>query len=165
MVDEPQGGATSSTAPVQVSVAVPLAPSVVTGLPPWLQTVDVVVPPGKGTVFVTARLITLLPGSRFETLNVHVIPAPGDTNVEHDLLIANTAVTCSQLVRGAFLSVRTVRVCPVPSVAILEQGVTRLAAPKAPVKSVPPSPRAPPVTKASAPVGCPTESLPRPAAP
>src|SRR5258706_160080 len=158
MVLAPQGGATSSTAPVQVSVAVPLAPSVVTGLPPWLQTVDVVVPPGNGTVFVTATLITLLSGSRFDTVNVHTIAAPGDANVGHVLEIANPVVTWIPLVRGAFRSVRTVRVCPVPSVAILEQGITRLAAPKAPVKSVPPSPRAPPVTKASRPVGLPTES-------
>src|SRR5260221_27235 len=165
MVLAPQGGATSSTLPVQVSVAVPLAPSVVTGLPPWLQTWDVVVPPGNGTVFVTATLITRFPGSRFETLNVHTIAAPGDAIVGHVLEIANPVVTWIPLVRGAFRSVRTVRVCPVPSVAILEHGVTRLAAPKAPVKSVPPSPRAPTVTKASAPVGRPTESMPRPAAP
>ena len=77
MVDEPQGGATSSTAPVQVSVAVPLAPSVVTGLPPWVQTWDVVVPPGNGTVFVTARLTTVLAGSRFVTENVHWNGVPG----------------------------------------------------------------------------------------
>src|SRR5438552_13993025 len=77
MVLDPQGGATSLTAPVQVSVAVPLAPSVVTGLPPWLQTVDVVVPPGKGTVFVTERLMTVLAGSRFVTENVHENGVPG----------------------------------------------------------------------------------------
>src|SRR5258706_75669 len=153
MVLKPQAGAVSLTVPVQVSVAVPLAPSVVTGLPPWLHGGEVVVPPGNGTVFVTATLITLLSGFRFETLNVHVIAAPGAANVGHVLEIANPVVTWMPLVRGAFLSVRTVRVCPVPSVAIREQGVTRLAAPKAPVKSVPPSPRAPPVTKASRPVG------------
>ena len=77
MVLEPQGGAISSTLPVQVSVAVPLAPSVVTGLPPWLHGVDVVVPPGNGTVFVTERLMTVLPGSRFVTENVHVNGVPG----------------------------------------------------------------------------------------
>src|SRR5260221_363895 len=165
MVLDPQGGATSSTLPMQVSVAVPLAPSVVTGLPPWVQTCDVVVPPGNGTVFVTERLMTVLSGFRFWTLNVHVIAAPGDANVGHVFEIANPVVTWIPLVRGAFMSVRTVRVCPVPSVAIREHGVTRLAAPKAPVKSVPPSPRAPPVTKASRPVASPTESMPRPAPP
>src|SRR5260221_178437 len=165
MVDEPQRGRTSFTVPVQLSVAVPFGPRDVTVLTPWLHGVEVVVPPGSGTVFVTATLITLLSGFRFETLNVHTIAAPGDANVGHVLEIANPVVTWIPLVRGAFRSVRTVRVCPVPSVAILEHGVTRLAAPKAPVKSVPPSPRAPPVTKASAPVGCPTESMPRPAAP
>ena len=67
-------------------------------------------------------------------------------------------VTWMPLVRGLLLSVKTVRTWPVPSVAIFEQGVTALAAPKAPVKSVPPSPRAPPVTNASSPVGRPTES-------
>ncbi len=77
MVLDPQGGATSSTAPMQVSVAVPLAPSVVTGLPPWVQTWDVVVPPGNGTVFVTERLMTVLPGSRFVTENVHWNGVPG----------------------------------------------------------------------------------------
>src|SRR5204863_9125508 len=77
MVLDPQGGATSLTAPVQVSVAFPLAPSVVTGLPPWLQTVGVVVPPGKGTVFVTGRLMTVLAGSRFVTENVHENGVPG----------------------------------------------------------------------------------------
>ena len=71
MVLAPQAGAVSFTLPVQVSVAVPLAPSVVTGLPPWLQTVDVVGPPGKGTWLVTARLMTVLFGSRFVTENVH----------------------------------------------------------------------------------------------
>src|SRR5439155_697343 len=153
MVLGPQSGATSSTLPVHVSVAVPLAPSVVTGLPPWLHGVDVVVPPGNGTVFVTATLITLLSGFRFETLNVHVIAAPGDANVGHVLEIAKPVVTWMPLVRGVFLSVKTVRVWPVPSVAIREHGVTRLAAPKAPVKSVPPSPRAPAATKASKAVG------------
>src|SRR6185369_16854697 len=160
-----QAGAVSFTAPVQLSVAVPFGPSVVTGLPPWLHGVDVVVPPGNGTVFVTATLITLLSGFRFETLNVHVIGAPGDANVGHVFEIAKPVVTWIPLVRGAFRSVKTVRTCPVPSVAIREHGVTRLAAPKAPVKSVPPSPRAPPVTKASAAVGCPTESVSRPAVP
>src|SRR5437773_365916 len=77
MVLAPQAGAISSTLPVQVSVAVPLAPSVVTGLPPWLQAVDVVVPPGKGTVFVTERLMTVLAGSRFVTENVHENGVPG----------------------------------------------------------------------------------------
>jgi hypothetical protein len=62
---------------MQVSVAVPLAPSVVTGLPLWLQRVDVVVPPGNGTVFVTERLMTVLPGSRFVTENVHWNGVPG----------------------------------------------------------------------------------------
>jgi hypothetical protein len=62
---------------MQVSVAVPLAPSVVTGFPPWVQTVDVVVPPGNGTVFVTARLMTVLAGSRFVTENVHWNGVPG----------------------------------------------------------------------------------------
>src|SRR5260221_12949 len=150
---------------MQVSVAVPLAPSVVTGLPPWVQTCDVVVPPGNGTVFVTARLMTLLAGSRFATVNVHSKAGPGAANVGHVLEIANPVVTWIPLVRGAFLSVSAVRVWPVPSVAIREQGVTRLAAPKAPVKSVPPSPRAPPVTKASRPVGLPTESGARPLPP
>src|SRR5258706_282237 len=150
---------------MQVSVAVPLAPSVVTGLPPWVQTWDVVVPPGNGTVFVTATLITLLSGFRFETLNVQTIAAPGDANVGHVLEIATPVVTWIPLVRGAFRSVRTVRVCPVPSVAILEHGVTRLAAPHAPVQPVPPDPRAQTVTKSSGPVGCPAESTPRLAAP
>jgi hypothetical protein len=44
-----------------------------------LQTVDVVEPPGKGTWLVTARLMTLLPGSRFVTENVHVNPVRGGT--------------------------------------------------------------------------------------
>src|SRR5258706_6288097 len=148
-----QGGAASSTVPVQVSVAVPFGPSVVTGLPPWLHGVDVVVPPGNGTVFVTATLITLLSGFRFWTLNVQTIAAPGDANVGHVFEIANPVVTWIPLVRGLVRSDRAVRIWLVPSVAIPEQGVTRLAAPKAPLKSVPPSPRAPPVPKASAPLG------------
>jgi hypothetical protein len=64
----PQGGAVSLTLPVQVSVAVPFGPSVVTGVPapgPWRQGTAVVVPPGKGTVFVTERPVTLKAGSRF----------------------------------------------------------------------------------------------------
>src|SRR5260221_501260 len=79
MVLKPQAGAVSLTVPVQVSVAVPLAPSVVTGLPLWLHGVDVVVPPGNGTVFVTARLMTVLPGSRFVTENVHEKALRGGT--------------------------------------------------------------------------------------
>src|SRR5260221_12231897 len=79
MVLKPQAGAVSLTVPVQVSVAVPLAPSVVTGLPLWLHGVDVVVPPGNGTVFVTARLMTVLPGSRFVTENVHEKALTGGT--------------------------------------------------------------------------------------
>src|SRR2546427_577385 len=128
MVLAPHGGAISSTAPMQVSVAVPLAPSVVTGLPPWLHGVDVVVPPGNGTVFVTATLITLLSGFRFETLNVHTIAAPGDAKVGHVLEIANPVVTWIPLVRGLVRSDRTVRIWLVPSVAIREHGVTKLAA-------------------------------------
>jgi hypothetical protein len=60
-----QAGAVSLTLPVQVSVAVFFGPSVVTGLLPWLQGVDTAEPPGNGTVFVTATLITLLSGFRF----------------------------------------------------------------------------------------------------
>jgi hypothetical protein len=78
----PQAGAVSLTVPVQVSVAVPLAPSVVTGLPPWLQTVDVVGPPGNGTWLVTARLTTVLFGSRFVTENVHWNALRGGTGSE-----------------------------------------------------------------------------------
>jgi hypothetical protein len=63
--DPPQGGAVSSMLPVQVSVAVPLSPSVVTGLPPWLQGTATVAPPGKGTWLVTSRLMTVPALSRF----------------------------------------------------------------------------------------------------
>jgi hypothetical protein len=68
LCDAPQGGAVSSTLPVQVSVAVPFGPSVVTGTPapgPWRQGTPVVVPPGKGTVFVTVSPVTLKDGSKF----------------------------------------------------------------------------------------------------
>jgi hypothetical protein len=68
LCDPPQGGAVSSTLPVQVSVAVPFGPSTVTGVPapaPWRQGTAVVGPPGKGTVFVTERPVTALAGSRF----------------------------------------------------------------------------------------------------
>jgi hypothetical protein len=61
----PQAGAVSFRLPVHVSVAVPFGPSVVTGFPLWMQGAAAGVPPGKGTVFVTATLITLLAGSRF----------------------------------------------------------------------------------------------------
>src|SRR5438105_6134764 len=44
-------------------------------------------------------------------------------------------------------------------------GVTASAVPKEPVKSVPPSPRAPPITNALRFVGSPTEPLPSPATP
>jgi len=63
--DGSQGGAVSCTLPVQVSVAPPLGPRVVTGLPPWEHWTATAVPPGKGTVLVTARLMTLNAGSRF----------------------------------------------------------------------------------------------------
>src|SRR5258708_13731355 len=92
-----QGGAVSLTLPVQLSVAVPLGPSVVTGLPPWLHGTDVVVPPGNGTVFVTATLITLLSGFRFETLNVQTIAAPGDAQVGQVFETPNPSVTRSPL--------------------------------------------------------------------
>jgi hypothetical protein len=52
-----QAGAVSVTLPVQVSVAEPFGPSVVTGLPPWLQETAVVTPSEQlvvqGNVFVT----------------------------------------------------------------------------------------------------------------
>src|SRR5258706_6282873 len=92
MVLKPQAGAVSLTVPVQVSVAVPLAPSVVTGLPLWLHGVDVVVPPGNGTVFVTARLMTVLPGSRFVTENVHVNAVPGATGSEDEVFLTDRPV-------------------------------------------------------------------------
>src|SRR6266446_8131410 len=92
MVLDPQGGATSSTAPMQVSVAVPLAPSVVTGLPPWVQTWDVVVPPGNGTVFVTERLMTVLAGSRFVTENVHWNGVPGASGLDGQVLVIERPV-------------------------------------------------------------------------
>jgi hypothetical protein len=68
-----QAGAVSVTLPLQVSVAVPLGPSVVTGAGgvPWLQGVAVVVPPvhvgglGQGTVFETESPVTLLTASLF----------------------------------------------------------------------------------------------------
>ena len=68
------------TLPVQVSVAVPFGPSVVTGEPapgPWRHGTAVTVPPGNGTVFVTERPVTLKDGSRLCTVNVHVKPTPG----------------------------------------------------------------------------------------
>ena len=61
-------GAVSSTLPVQVSVALPFGPRVVTGVPapgPWRQGTATGVPSGKGTVFVTWRPATLKVGSRF----------------------------------------------------------------------------------------------------
>src|SRR5438132_868632 len=159
MVLAPQGGAVSSTLPVQVSVAVPLPPSVVTGLPFWLQGVDVTAPPGNGTWVVVVRLMTLKDGSRFWTENMHVKPAPGDTKTGQVFFIAKPVVMSRMpLGRGLLLSDRAVRTWLVPCVAIRAQGVTWLAAPKDPVKSLPPSPRAPPVTKASRTVGWPTES-------
>ncbi len=54
-----QAGAISLKLPVQVSVALPFGPRVVTGLPLWLQGTAETVPPGNGTVFVTDRLMTL----------------------------------------------------------------------------------------------------------
>jgi hypothetical protein len=63
-----QGGAVSSTLPMQVSVAVPFGPSVVTGVPapaPCKHWTGTAVPPGKGTVFVTERPVTLKAGSKF----------------------------------------------------------------------------------------------------
>ena len=67
LCDAPEGGAVSLTLPVQVSVAVPFGPSVVTGEPapgPWRQGTATGVPPGKGTVFVTERPVTLKAGSK-----------------------------------------------------------------------------------------------------
>ena len=64
----PQGGAVSSTLPMQVSVELPFGPSAVTGEPapgPWRHWTATGVPPGKGTVFVTERPLTLKAGSRF----------------------------------------------------------------------------------------------------
>jgi hypothetical protein len=54
-----QAGATSFRIPVQVAVALPFGPRVVTGLPFWLQATAKAVPPGYGTVFVADRLTTL----------------------------------------------------------------------------------------------------------
>ena len=106
-----QAGAVSLTLPVQVSVVVPLGPSVATGLPPWLHGVDVVGPPGNGTVLVTARLVTLKSGSRFLTENVHVMPLPGDAQTGQLFVVAKpVVVTRALLVRGALRSDRAVRI-------------------------------------------------------
>src|SRR5229473_6199251 len=76
------------------------------------------------------------------------------------------------LVRGMLLSDRAVFTRgwlwerPAASGAILDaQGVTVSAVPNDPVKSDPPSPRAPPVTNALRFVGAPAESFPSPATP
>jgi hypothetical protein len=55
---EPQAGAVSLIEPEQVSVRDRMGPRLVTGTPFWLQLTAVVGPPGKGTVLVTARLMT-----------------------------------------------------------------------------------------------------------
>ena len=91
---EVQAGAVSSTLPVQVSVPLPLAPSVVTGLPLWVQGTAVGVPPvqvgksGHGTVFATARLVMLLLGSRFRTEKVHANMLPAATDPTGQVLVS-----------------------------------------------------------------------------
>jgi hypothetical protein len=77
---EVQAGVVSSMVPVHVSVAVLSAPSVVTGLAPWLQATGVVGPAGNGTVFVTARLMTPCWSSWFWTEKVHMMAVFGGAN-------------------------------------------------------------------------------------
>jgi hypothetical protein len=85
---EPQAGAVSSTLPEQVCVALPFGPSVPSGLPAWWQTTAVVTPPVQkggslqGIVFVTVRLVTVLAGSRFVTVKLHVKRLPVATGLE-----------------------------------------------------------------------------------
>jgi hypothetical protein len=58
-------GAVSCTLYVQVSPGMPLGCSVVTAFPATVQGIGDVVPPGKGTVFVTERLTTVNAWSKF----------------------------------------------------------------------------------------------------
>jgi len=59
-VDPEQGGAVSSTLPLQVSApfAAPKVPRTGTAVLPCMHGTATGVPPGKGTVFVTWRLVT-----------------------------------------------------------------------------------------------------------
>jgi hypothetical protein len=130
-----------------------------------------------GTLFLTTRFKTLLSASRFLTAKIHVKTLLGAAVDGQAFVTAMpTAVVDSvpsvPLVRGMLLSDRVeFHRCwlwerPATSGAILDaHGVTVSAVPKEPVKSVPPSPRAPPVTKALKFVGSPTESFPSPATP
>ena len=57
------------------------------------QGTDTGLPPGKGTVFVTARLMTVLAGSRFWTVYEHENEAPGGSMVGQVLVIPRPVVT------------------------------------------------------------------------
>jgi hypothetical protein len=84
---EVQAGALWVTVPVQVCVALPFAPSAVTGTPPWLQATATgaplpapqgTVPPTQGKVSVTVRLAAGLV-EPFVTEKSHEYEASADT--------------------------------------------------------------------------------------
>jgi guanyl-specific ribonuclease Sa len=60
----------------------------------------VVVPPGKGTVFVTWRLKTALSGSWFVTVKVQVTRLPGAAEMGQVLVAPNPAVCCPGVAVG-----------------------------------------------------------------
>ncbi len=83
--------------PPQVSPGLPRGWSAVTGVPAGnSQGMDTGrLPPtgGKGTVFATARVMTVLTGSRFWTVYEHVNEAPGGSKEGQVLVIARPVVT------------------------------------------------------------------------
>src|SRR5260370_270111 len=106
----PQAGVVSSTLPEQVCVALPFGPSVPSGLPPWWQTTAVATLPVQnggslqGTVFATARLMTLLTGSLFVTVKLHVKTLLDVTPVGQVFVIAKPVVTRMPFVRRVLRS-------------------------------------------------------------
>jgi hypothetical protein len=94
--DAPQDGAVSCTSFPHDSVRLPAGPRLVTGLglPAWKQSTGVIVPPDRGTWFVTARFTTPCSVSRFRTVKLHVKLLPGATGAEGQLFVIEKPVVC-----------------------------------------------------------------------
>src|SRR6266536_926867 len=120
---------------------------------------------GSGIVCVTLRPVTGSVGSRFCIVNKHWIEAPPDAGLGEQFLVEPIPRGSKILSVPATLSVPALPARVMLVRELLEapatQGVTALITPVItdPVKSEPPSPPAPPVTKASRLAGLPTESI------
>src|ERR1700693_1176694 len=115
---------------------------------------------GSGIAVETTRPVTCAVECRFCIVKAHSIEAPADAGVGKQFLVDPIPrPTCSTLSVPALLLPARAMLDRELLLAPTAQGVTTLITPEDPVKSEPPSPPAPPITKASRLAGLPTESI------